>query len=254
MLKLFGWLKKTKPLLPTLIGDAVETIPLHRRTYNQDGLVSMHNTDFAREPDFAAAYAEAENANSWNNRHIQWRSHVICWAASQAACLEGDFVECGTNRGGTAMLMVRYVGKALESRNLYLYDTFCGLDSSVSSKDEIRRLGGHYTECYQQVVELFRSYRYVKVIQGTVPEVLHVNAPKRVAFLHIDLNAAAPERAALEFFWPRLMPGAFVVFDDYAWVAFVAQKLTIDEFALLHEVKVLTLPTGQGLLIKPAVP
>ncbi|HRH95829.1 MAG TPA: hypothetical protein PLB55_07840 [Prosthecobacter sp.] len=46
-------------MLPDLIGKAVEIIPLHRRTYNQDGLVTLYSTSFASERDFGAAYAEA---------------------------------------------------------------------------------------------------------------------------------------------------------------------------------------------------
>lgn len=253
-MKLLFWRKKKHPLQPDLIGRPVEIIPLHRRTYNQDGLISIHNTSFAREPDFAAAYDAAVKTNSWNNSHVQWRCHVLCWAASQAAFLPGDYVECGTNRGGTAMAVLQYATKALENRSFWLYDTFRGLDDSVSSQEEMARHVGHFTECYEQVVEQFRPWSNVKVVQGTVPSVLHTDGPQKVAFLHIDLNAAAPERAAIEFFWPRLVPGAMIVFDDYAWVAHAAQKEAIDEFSALQGVKVLTLPTGQGLLIKPACP
>jgi hypothetical protein len=68
--------------------------------------------------------------------------------------------------------------------------------------------------------------------------------------MHIDMNAAEPESAAIGFFWPRLVLGAIVVLDDYAWVACHKQKRAMDQFARAHDVSILSLPTGQGLLIK----
>jgi len=64
------------------------------------------------------------------------------------------------------------------------------------------------------------------------------------------MNIAKPERAAIEFFWPKLVPGAVVILDDYGWVPFRAQKDALDEFAANVGVEIMTLPTGQGLLIK----
>lgn len=237
---------------PDMIGLPYDMVPMILRTYNQDGLGTLHNTAFAKESDFAAAYAGAEKANSWGGGQIHWRAHVLSWAAHQAISVPGDYVECGTNRGGTAMLVTLYLGRALESRSFFLFDTFHGLDSSISTEDEMTRLHDCYPECYEEVAERFSSYKHVKVIRGTVPDVLKAHAPAKIAFLHVDLNAAGPERDAMEFLWPRLSAGALVVLDDYAWVACAAQKKTMDEFAVTQGVKILSLPTGQGLLIKPA--
>ncbi|MBE2285079.1 MAG: class I SAM-dependent methyltransferase [Prosthecobacter sp.] len=132
-------------------------------------------------------------------------------------------VPTGGDRDGRVALC----GKA-GTPEFWLYNTFRGLNSSVSTKDEMGRHAGDFTECYTQVVAHFRPWSNVKVVQGIVPDVLHTAGPDKVAFLHIDLNATVPERAAIEFFWPRLVPGAMIVFDDYAWVAHAAQKQTID--------------------------
>src|SRR5262249_43682694 len=64
-------------------------------------------------------------------------------------------------------------------------------------------------------------------------------------------NNAAPEIAAAEHFWDRLVSGGIVVLDDYGWTKHINQKHAFDEFANARGVKVLGLPTGQGLIIKP---
>jgi hypothetical protein len=55
----------------------------------------------------------------------------------------------------------------------------------------------------------------------------------------------------MEFFWDKLVPGALIVLDDYGWIGQYLQKEAIDEFLAPRNVKALTLPTGQGLIIKP---
>ena len=65
------------------------------------------------------------------------------------------------------------------------------------------------------------------------------------------MNSTVPEVAALDFFWHRLVPGAFILMDDYAYNGYRNQKLRMGEAARKKGVKIASLPTGQGLLIKP---
>lgn len=64
------------------------------------------------------------------------------------------------------------------------------------------------------------------------------------------MNCAEPEIAAIEFFWPKLETGAIVVLDDYGLNGHINQKIAMDEFARSKGIKILTLPTGQGLIVK----
>jgi predicted O-methyltransferase YrrM len=64
------------------------------------------------------------------------------------------------------------------------------------------------------------------------------------------MNCVIPEQEALKYFWPRLSKGGIVILDDYAWPGHENQKKSHDEFAFQHGIQVLSLPTGQGLIIK----
>ena len=46
------------------------------------------------------------------------------------------------------------------------------------------------------------------------------------------------------------MPGTVVLLDDYAYDGYRSQKLGMDAFARSKGVPILSLPTGQGLLLK----
>jgi hypothetical protein len=67
----------------------------------------------------------------------------------------------------------------------------------------------------------------------------------------MDMNAREPEIAAAEYVWPRMIPGAAMVLDDYGFPRHNVQRDAFDAFAHRHDVPVLLLPTGQGILMKP---
>jgi hypothetical protein len=64
------------------------------------------------------------------------------------------------------------------------------------------------------------------------------------------LNYAAREIAALTHFWDRLVVGALVLLNDYAYHGYRHQKLATDELASRFGESIASLPTGQGLLLK----
>ena len=81
---------------------------------------------------------------------------------------------------------------------------------------------------------------------GTLTQV----AANKVAFLSIDMNCIAPEIAALNYFWDKLSKGGMIVLDDYAYVTCDLQYEAHNAWAAEKGIKILTLPTGQGLIVK----
>lgn len=197
------------------------------------------------------AYRAGEATRSWAGWPLRWRAHVVCWAAEHGTKLAGDFVECGVNRGGNARMILEYLGPEFH-RPMYLLDTFQGFSESHLSATERARAGQNYAyaDCLSDVRETFRAYPFVHVIPGTVPETLSQVPSSQVAFLSIDMNCTAPEIAAAEHFWPRLSPGAIMLLDDYGFSAHIEQKRAFDKFAASKNVPILSLPTGQAVIIK----
>jgi O-methyltransferase len=218
-------------------------------TYNQDGLATVHNCDFLHDPHFLEAYRILEEARSSAVPPIQWRAFVVCWAADRASRLEGDFVECGVNTGGLSRMVMQYVGFPRLDKTFYLLDTFRGLEDKYLSDAE-RKRGIKYEDCYEAACRTFEGFRAV-IVRGAVPESLPQVKATKVCYLSIDMNCAAPEVAAAEYFWDKLVPGAVIVLDDYGWKLCYEQKVAFDRFAREKGVMVLGLPTGQGLIFKP---
>jgi O-methyltransferase len=228
--------------------------PLYgKATYNQDGLATTHSAPFMDDPRFKEAYEAGKATGSWTFGDLHWRAHVVCWAAARGSSLLGDFVECGVNRGGYALTVIKYLDFGTLPKDFYLLDTYEGLAERYISPEEKARgvRGGEYEPCYEAVVRTFSPYPNVNIVRGVVPETLSLVETDRVAFLSLDMNTRDPEIAAAEYFWEKLSSGAAIVLDDYGWRKHREQQRAFDDFARRRGVQVLALPTGQGLILKP---
>lgn len=238
--------------LPNSLTSLLMFIYRIRRMYFNDGLLSIHNTDFRHDPRFARAARLGLETGSFGAYQPIWRIYISCWAASMAAHVQGDFVECGVNRGGYSRAIVDYVDFARKDKILWLLDTYEGLVPSQISPEEVARgiKGMDYEACYEDVVRTFSPFHNVRIVRGEVPGTLQQVTAEKIAFLAIDMNCAEPEIAAAEHFWERMSPGAIMLLDDYGWAKHEVQKQAFDDFARRRGLEILTLPTGQGLLIK----
>lgn len=243
---------------PTKQSAATQDVSPSR--YDQDGLASVHNHDFMQDPVFQAAYARGIQAVG-TDYNWHWRVHTGLWAASVAAKLPGDFAEFGVNRGFLSSAIMQMLDWNTTGRRFYLLDTFAGIDERYINGDDIE-IGvvernahdietGFYTFDLAAVRENFAEWPAARIIAGAVPETLGQIDSDQFAFAHIDMNCAPPEVAAAEFLWPRLVPGGVILLDDYAYFGYRSQKLAMDKFAADRGVSVLSLPTGQGLILKP---
>jgi O-methyltransferase len=245
------------PQKATAASDVWRPKVAQRPDYEGDYLAVWHkNTEFMKDPRFLAAYRRGLNSGHQFGSDVQleWRAHVACWAATHGKSLPGDFVECGVNTGILSLAVCEYIDFNATGKNFWLFDTFAGIPESQGSEGETLRLRWEneqlYFDCWEIVQRNFADYPNAHLIRGMVPETLQQATIDKVCYLSIDMNIAAPERAAIEYFWPKLVSGAVVLLDDYGWRGFEEQKATMDEFAAQMGTEVLSLPTGQGLIIK----
>lgn len=170
-------------------------------------------------------------------------------------CLEnninGDYVECGTWRGGLAALMLSSIITNNLSKRLWLYDTFQGMsrpgenDVAINGEQAVATFQAHFNEttgfsewckASTEVVEetlntVSSDYKqYTKFIIGTVEETLTCaeNIPEKIALLRLDTDWYESTRVELEILYPRLSQNGIVIIDDYGW--WQGQKKATDEF------------------------
>jgi O-methyltransferase len=231
-------------------------LPKKDITYPNDLLYTYHNADFINTPRFAEVYREVKEigGNLLKNYDIQWRIHVITYFANVVKNLEGDFVDCGVNTGFCPMAVIKYTNFNTLNKKYFLFDTFEGMDPRFSTEYEMERsakLGyGKQANIYEQVSERFSPYN-VQIVKGAIPDTLSGFTGDKVAYLSIDMNCVLPEVQALEFFWDKMVKGGVIVLDDYGYPGCLDQKMAHDAFAKSKGVEVMSLPTCQGIIIKP---
>ncbi len=223
-------------------------------TYTEDGLYTIINTDFLETPSFIKSYQIGKSLmqDSWDNYDFRWRAYVLCWAAAQASRLEGDFVECGVNTGMHTRMIIDYIHFESLPKKYYLLDTFTGMSEKYSSPDEMNRSRamGYTSDIFESVQKSFIQFKNVELIKGPVPETLPRVPSQKISFLSIDMNCVLPEVAALDFFWDRIVNGGIIILDDHGFPGHEEQRNAHYDFARRHNISILPLPTGQGIIIK----
>jgi hypothetical protein len=246
-----------KKILPTKIANRLRLLKLvfsKKLNYAQDCLYTTVKTDFMHDKLFIESYNKGRvlMPDSWGDYQFHWRAYVLCWSASQAKNLEGDFVECGVNTGMFSKMIINFTQFEKSKKDYYLLDTFNGMSEKYSSPEEIQRSVdmGYSDDIYEEVKETFKGLDYVKIIKGAVPETLPLVLSEKISFLSIDMNCALPEKEALEFFWDKIVKGGIILIDDYGFPGHDDQKKLHDNFAKEKGILILPLPTGQGMIIK----
>ncbi|MFM9872465.1 MAG: TylF/MycF/NovP-related O-methyltransferase [Fimbriimonadaceae bacterium] len=224
--------------------------------YSEDGLHTIHSYNFVDDPRFIKAYERGVLATG-EDYHFRWRVHTALWIGRTASRLEGDFVECGVNRGFMSSAIMSDLEWEKLGKTFWLLDTFQGLDEKYVTEAEKKaglmkhNLGDYYVRGVESVQRNFAEWPSAKIVVGTVPETLSEVTSEKIAFLHLDMNCMEPEVAALEHFWPKLVPGGMVLMDDFAYSGFAAQNKGLSALAAKFGVTVFNSPTGQGVMIKP---
>lgn len=208
--------------------------------YARNCLITGHNHDWMHTPSFQM-YRQAAAATYPFDLRNDWSLHVVLWAAHRAYREAQEIVECGTNFGW----MMRGVCAMHPEAKITCFDTFKGFDRRWPSYNHDLMT---YRECYDEVKATFAPFPNVKLVRGSVPDSLYFI--DRIGLLHIDMNCVYPETAAVRFFWDRIVPGGVIISDDYGHPGMTPQKEAWDELSATLGHTVLSLPTGQGMLVK----
>jgi hypothetical protein len=230
------------------------------KAYDCDGLFTEHRPRFQDDPRFQAAWRRGLATNQGVDPGIEWRIHIGLWAASVAARVPGDFVECGVNAGFLSSAILTYLDWAKLGKRFYLVDTFEGPPMEQFSPGEIGNgayakvlqslLAGAYVTDLDAIRRNYRDWPGIEIVKGVVPEVLPSIGAREVAFLHLDMNCAYAEIEALRFFWDRLSRGAVVLFDDYSRKDYEPVGDAVDGLTASLGAEIVSLPTGQGMIVK----
>lgn len=217
--------------------------------YESDGLATAWHSPFLADREWQSRYdAMARDWFSGGVVDVRWRMWILTQMARSSDGL-GAFAEFGTNRGGCAYMMLATTRRS----PLYMFDTFAGIPATNLTQEE--RAAGFAGSWADTSVEHVRRRLAewadrARFCVGDVFETLEDVETGELALVHMDLNAAAATRRALEYAHPRLRAGGVIVFDDYGFTGYEDQRAVVDDFLAATQDLPVALPTGQALLFK----
>lgn len=153
--------------------------------------------------------------------------------------LPGDIIECGVFKGTGLLYWAKLlqIFNPLSDKKVVGFDLFGPRDEN-STYDWDAQFGAHVQEnlspeaILEIAAEQGLSHR-VEIVAGdaarTVPDYCTTHPGSRIALLNLDFDNYDPTAVALNHFFPLVVPGGVVVFDDYA-IAHWGESIAVDEY------------------------
>lgn len=140
--------------------------------------------------------------------------------------LPGDVADLGTMRGGTSLILRRLA----PDKHLHLIDTWAGtpIDDPLCHHKK-----GEWAASLEECKALVGNSDLTHYHQGVFPE-WDSNEERQLGldyfcFVYVDMDTEQATRDAIAFFWPRLVPGGKLFFDDYGWTPCAGVEKAVNE-------------------------
>ena len=229
--------------------------------YHYDGLATRHNCSFMKNEIFVRSHARAvKAANNIFGKDLPLRVHQAIWAANTSLQTDGDLIELGTGRGFImSAVFESIINWNKLNRKAMLFDTFkSGWTDKEGNQDNTTKCNV-YAESFETTKKNFSEWSRVTLIKGKLPNSL-INKDdsgqspfdkiNKICFLHIDLNYPEAEIECLNILWPKISKGGIILLDDYAIYGYERSYDLMNIQAKKLDRLVLTLASGQGIIIK----
>jgi O-methyltransferase len=163
--------------------------------------------------------------------------------------VEGDTAECGVFRGASSYLICAANASGSKRRTHHLFDSFDGL-SKPGALDGAHWRPHDLSVAVDRVRANMADFKDVEFHPGWIPEAFPSVADRKFAFVHIDVDLYEPTRDSMQFFYPRLSPGAILICDDYGFGTCPGATRAVDEYLGDKPEQMMALGDGGGFLIK----
>lgn len=139
--------------------------------------------------------------------------------------IPGDLVECGVWRGGSALLMAGVLAaRGANNRQIWLADSFQGLpvmDQDVDQSAWVNPLNDNglavsEAEVRKNFETLGLMSENIRFLPGWFADTLPDAPIEKIAILRLDGDHYSSTIEALDALYPKLVPGGFVIIDDYS--------------------------------------
>ena len=159
----------------------------------------------------------------------------------------GDVAELGAYKGQTATLLAKMARRM--GTTAWVIDTFEGFNAAdLKGMDESRKM--EFADTSLESVRALVGDQNVRFVKGYFPEsATQMPDDRRYCLVHIDCDLYQPIFEALKYFYPRLLPGGYMIVHDYASLAWDGAERAVDEFFADKPEAAMPLTDGGGSVV-----
>ena len=150
--------------------------------------------------------------------------------AIEASSLEGDVAEAGVYKGGTSYILA----SVMQDKIVHCFDSWDGLPEihdfdivTVSDSNTMPR-GWGKTDVPVEFLSKFGDR--IKFHKGWFKHQFPANQELRFCLVHVDVDRYISARKCIKYFWPRMVKGGILTFDDYMFELTPGVEVAVDEF------------------------
>lgn len=146
--------------------------------------------------------------------------------------VNGAMAEVGVYKGDFARIM----NQCFPERKLFLFDTFEGFDSmrdivKESDKEKFK------DTCVEDVLSNMSNPQVCIIKKGYFPDTAH-DVEEKFSLVSLDCDLYEPILAGLEFFYPKLVPGGYIIVHDFGMYHYIGVKKAVYEFCDKYQVPI----------------
>ena len=222
------------------IQRSISTIVLNTVGLN---VVNYRNNTIVEDPALVRQLmALREEARAFQSFEELLNIHSL---SNKVSALAGDFAELGVYKGGTARLIAMNKGQ----KEFHLFDSFEGMVDTTPH--DIHQKGDFRDTSLENVRAYLNGFEKLSFHQGWFPATTKNLEQRSFAFVHLDVDLFQSTLDALQFFYPRLVPGGMLLSHDYNSLSCPGVAKAYKEFfSEKPEVIVELAGTSQCLIIK----
>jgi hypothetical protein len=159
--------------------------------------------------------------------------------------IEGDVVELGVYRGNSAFLLAKFARRM--ERRCFLFDTFSGFDARDLQNGKDTSLRTVFEDTSLDTVRDLVGSENTVYVKGFFPDSLRQAGDiGDLALAHIDCDLESPMTAALNYFYPKIKKGGFLIMHDYSSLYWPGAKKAVDSFFKDKPEYIIPIPDKSG--------
>lgn len=162
--------------------------------------------------------------------------------------INGNVAEIGVYKGNSAFLLSKFA--RIQNKTCFLFDTFEGFDSRDLMVNDLDMTKGFFSDTSLEMVKELIGEKNTVFVKGYFPESLtQIKEIDDLVLVHIDCDLEKPILSALNYFYPKIKKGGFLIMHDHSSLYWPGAYNVINDFFTYKKESIIPIPDKSGTCV-----